>query len=171
VIDPRAMLVGGVCVLGAVVLMAMPRASESTQAALTTPTASHPEWSTSVAAPKSRTVVPEGTSARDAVSESDPATPVASSGEQAASAPATIAGCLERDNDAFMLKDAAGADAPKTRSWKSGFLVKRASQVELIDEGRTFRLASHVGQRIETRGVLVDHEMRVQSLRVQGSCG
>lgn len=84
--------------------------------------------------------------------------------------PVTIAGCLERDDDTFWLKNTSGVAAPASRSWKSGFLRKRSSSVALIDDGSAFRLASHVGRRIETTGVLVDREMRVKSIRVQGSC-
>ena len=84
--------------------------------------------------------------------------------------PATIAGCLQRDDDAFWLKDTSGADAPKSRSWKSGFLRKKSSTVALTDRGATNRLAAYVGRRIETTGVLVDHEMRIKTLRVLGAC-
>lgn len=87
-----------------------------------------------------------------------------------ASAAVTIAGCLERDDDTFFLKDVSGAEVPKARSWKSGFLSKRSARVEVIDEGHALRLASHVGQRIETTGALVDREMRPRSLVVRGAC-
>ena len=92
---------------------------------------------------------------------------------ESADAPAvavTIAGCLERDADRFVLKKVSGDDAPKSRSWKSGFLRKRSSSVELIDDARTNRLAPYVGRRIETTGLLEDREMHVKSLRVQGAC-
>jgi hypothetical protein len=81
--------------------------------------------------------------------------------------PATIAGCLQRDDERFVLKDTSGADAPKSRSWKSGFLRKRSSSVEVTGDTR---LASYVGRRIETSGVLADGEMRVRSVRVLGLC-
>ena len=83
---------------------------------------------------------------------------------------ATIAGCLAQDAGRFVLKNVSGDDAPKTRSWKSGFLRKRSQTVELIDQAGTKRLAPYVGQRIETTGVLEEREMRVKSLRVQGAC-
>ena len=82
----------------------------------------------------------------------------------------TLTGCLERTDDGFRLKDTEGENAPKSRSWKSGFLKKRASSVQLLDEGQRFRLASHVGQRVETAGILIDRELRVRSMRVLGSC-
>ena len=81
----------------------------------------------------------------------------------------TIAGCLERDDDTYRLTDTSGDSAPKSRSWKSGFIRKRTASIELVDAANV-RLASHVGQRIETTGVIDDREMRVKSLRVQGPC-
>ncbi len=88
----------------------------------------------------------------------------------AVATPVTISGCLERDDERFVLKNVSGEGAPKARSWKSGFLRKRSSSIELIDPARTNRLASYVGRQIETSGVLEDREMRVKSLRVQGTC-
>ena len=84
--------------------------------------------------------------------------------------PVTITGCLERDDAGFSLTDVSGDDAPKARSWKSGFLRKRSSSVALVDRGYTQRLASYVGQRVETTGILEDREMRVRAVRVLGSC-
>ena len=83
---------------------------------------------------------------------------------------ATIAGCLVQDDGRFMLKNVSGDDAPKSRSWKSGFLRKRSQAIELIDQAGTKRLAPYVGQQIETTGVLEERAMRVKSLRVQGAC-
>jgi hypothetical protein len=97
------------------------------------------------------------------------ATPVSTNGEEQGEV-ATISGCLATSDDTFWLRDTSGADAPKTRSWKSGFLKKRPSSIELVDGVTTRRLAAHVGQRIETTGLLLDREMRVKSLRVLGSC-
>jgi hypothetical protein len=107
-----------------------------------------------------------------AESESTPAaTPVSTNGEQDEWEAATITGCLEvNDDDTFWLRDTSGADAPKSRSWKSGFLKKRSSSIELVDGVTTRRLAPHIGQRIETTGLLLDREMRVKSLRVLGPC-
>src|SRR5689334_14718179 len=41
----------------------------------------------------------------------------------------TITGCLERADEAFRLKDTEGEDAPKSRSWKSGFLKRGRAAV------------------------------------------
>jgi hypothetical protein len=102
---------------------------------------------------------------------SAPAAPAPPANEQASAAvPATITGCLEREADTFWLKGVSGADAPKSRSWKSGFLRKKSANVALVDTAGGSRLGAYVGRRIETNGALVDHEMHVKSLRVLGSC-
>jgi hypothetical protein len=89
-----------------------------------------------------------------------------------ASAPVTITGCLERADATFRLKDTTGADAPKGRSWKSGFLKKSSASVDLVDPPNGLKLPAYVGQRVAVTGTLVDREMRVRSLkRVATSCG
>jgi hypothetical protein len=86
-------------------------------------------------------------------------------------APVTITGCLERDAESFRLKDTAGESAPRARSWKSGFLKKGRSSVEVIDAANRVKLPAHVGQRVSVTGTLVDREMQVRSLqRVAASC-
>ena len=83
----------------------------------------------------------------------------------------TITGCPEQDDDTFRLKNTSGAEAPKSRSWKSGFLKKNASSIEVIDTSNRVQLPSHVGQRVVVTGLLVDREMQVRSLRsVASSC-
>lgn len=95
--------------------------------------------------------------------------PTATTGVKAA--PVTITGCLERNADTFRLKDTAGDNAPKSRSWKSGFLRKGPAPVEVVDASNRVKLASHVGQRVSVTGTLVDREMQVRSLqRVSNSC-
>jgi hypothetical protein len=86
-------------------------------------------------------------------------------------APVTIVGCLERDDERFKLKDTTGEDAPKARSWKSGFLHKSSASVVVTDPSNHAKLPSHVGQRVSVTGMLVDREMQVRSLqRVSASC-
>jgi hypothetical protein len=83
----------------------------------------------------------------------------------------TITGCLERDNDTFRLKDTTGLDAPKARSWKSGFLKKGSASIEIVDAANRVKLPNHVGQRVSITGMLVEREMQVRSLqRVAASC-
>jgi len=86
-------------------------------------------------------------------------------------APATITGCLELDEETFWLKDTSGVDAPKSWSWRSGFLKKRSSPIELVDATNTLKLAKYIGQRVAATGVLMNREMRARSLqRVAASC-
>jgi hypothetical protein len=86
-------------------------------------------------------------------------------------APVTITGCLERDDKTFRLKDALGEDAPKSRSWKSGFLKRSPASMEIVDVSHSLKLPSHVGQRVSVTGVIVDREIQVRSLkRVAASC-
>ena len=82
----------------------------------------------------------------------------------------TITGCLERGDAAYRLKDADG-NAPKARSWKTGFLKKASRPIDLYDTANRVKLPMHVGQRISVTGQLVDREMYVRSLqRVSASC-
>jgi hypothetical protein len=84
----------------------------------------------------------------------------------------TVTGCLARDDERFQLKDATGADAPKSRSWKTGFLTKRTATIAITGVPNDPALSGHVGQRVSVTGVLVEHEMLVQSLkRVGDACG
>lgn len=91
-----------------------------------------------------------------------------------AAAPAsavTVTGCLERDADRFRLKDTSGGPLPKARSWKSGFLRKRAPAIDVVDVGNRLRLASYVGERVSMTGTLADREMQALTLqRVSASC-
>ncbi len=87
------------------------------------------------------------------------------------SATVTVAGCLERADNGFRLKDTSGADAPRSRSWKSGFFKKSPASIQLVDAANGLRLADHVGRRVSVTGTLIDREMRAHSLqRVQGGC-
>jgi hypothetical protein len=106
---------------------------------------------------------------RETVSPVAPAldTPTGTTG----SAVVTITGCLERDDEMFRLKDASGNGAPKSRSWKSGFLKKRSATVDVVDTAHRVRLPDYLGQRVSVTGPLVDREMQVRSLRrVAASC-
>ena len=108
------------------------------------------------------------------------APPKARDAETAGSAPAPktaselpdaamIEGCLEQTGQTFRLKDTTGEDAPKSRSWKSGFLKKGSRPVDVVDWNN--RLKDHVGERISVSGMFVDGEMHVRSLRrVSPSC-
>jgi hypothetical protein len=108
-------------------------------------------------------------------SESKTATsaPASTSGEILGRAPVTITGCLEVSisQDEFRLTDIEGADAPKSRSWRTGFLKKRPTPVALIAPPDPQDLQKQAGRRVSATGLMTNRDLRVSSLRVVGpSC-
>ena len=101
-------------------------------------------------------------------------TPAAVAPANAAAAEAreviTITGCLQHDEGEFRLTDAIGVNAPKARSWKSGFLKKRATSLEIVDSANRLRLPTHVGQKVSVTGILLDREVRARSVQRLGVC-
>jgi hypothetical protein len=96
---------------------------------------------------------------------------LAAQNQVAKAAAVTISGCLERDDETFRLKDTSGADAPRSRSWKSAFLKKGSAPVEVVDASKRLKLTNHVGQRVSVTGTLSDGEMQIRSLRrIAASC-
>jgi hypothetical protein len=93
--------------------------------------------------------------------------------EKAAVAPSiTVTGCLERDDQAFRLTETGGAQAPTTRNWKTGFLKKRNSDLDVHEGSKKLKLRDHVGHRVAVTGQVSDGEMRAQSMRhLAASCG
>jgi hypothetical protein len=83
-------------------------------------------------------------------------------------APVTLTGCLEVtvDRDEFRLSDTDGVDAPKSRSWRTGFLKKRPTPVALVEPPDPHGLQIQVGKRVAATGQLIDRELKVSSVRV-----
>lgn len=114
---------------------------------------------------------PAAASAYDAAGTNAPDVEVASKTVAPELSAVTITGCLERDDETFRLKETTGLDAPKSRSWKSGFLKKGSASVEVVDAAHRLHLTDHIGQRVSITGMLVDREMEGRSLRrVAASC-
>jgi hypothetical protein len=94
----------------------------------------------------------------------------ADSGREAKSG-VTLSGCLVRDGNNYHLKDTVGDNAPRSRSWKSGFLKKSNASVDVIDASNRLALPKHVGQRVSVTGTLVQRDIQAQSLqRLSESC-
>ncbi len=90
---------------------------------------------------------------------------------RANAAAVTLTGCLERHGDDYRLKDAGGPEAPRTRSWKSGFLKKSTPAIDVVDASNRLRLKDHIGERVSVTGVLNDREMQARTLKnVATSC-
>jgi hypothetical protein len=83
-------------------------------------------------------------------------------------APVTITGCLEVsvNADEFRLTDTQGLDAPKSRSWRTGFIKKHSAPVMLVELADAHSLQTQVGKRVAATGHLASNELRVSSLRV-----
>jgi hypothetical protein len=107
----------------------------------------------------------------DATAENAPPAELARKAPEPNSTQVTITGCLERADDTFRLKDATGVEAPRSRSWKSGFLKKGPASIEIVDTANGLKLPDHVGQRVSVTGNLIDRAMHVRSMqRVAASC-
>jgi len=158
--DPRAIVFGTACVLAGVALYAARPSSYPAEVATVDDRVDRQELTASLT-PEEPIRAAASTPSR---------APAARTTTRVSGASVTITGCLEQDEGTFWLKDVSGEDAPKTRSWKSGFLTKRSSPVALVDGANALRLSSHVGQRVALTGTLVDREMRARSIRVAGSC-
>jgi len=123
------------------------------------------------AASMSSAAVPKAMPTTGVVTPDDPEMESASRSRAKKPAPVTLAGCLERGSESFRLKEPTGADAPKSRSWKSGFLKKGSASIDLVESGNGLKLRDHVGTRVSVTGRLTDRQMRVQSVRrVAPSC-
>ena len=154
----RMMGVGAIVVVVCVMTAAMLLSARETPAPAA---AADDRADTAVTAPATNTSKP----APDARPATTTVAADASKSLSAKSSSVTITGCLARTDTAFRLTDTDGSDAPRSRSWKSGFLRKGTASVNVVDPARKLRLASHVGQRVSVTGVLEDREMQVRSLR------
>jgi hypothetical protein len=63
----------------------------------------------------------------------------------------TLIGCLETDGDKYRLADVQGNQAPKGRSWKTGFITKRPKSIDVVGPS-TLNLDDHVGHKISIVG-------------------
>lgn len=92
-------------------------------------------------------------------------------GKATAAPSVTVTGCLERDDDAYRLTETGGAQAPKARSWKSGFIKKRNTDLDVVDGSKKLKLKDHVGHRVSMTGQVRDGELRAHAMRhLAASC-
>jgi|SRR5262245_1447740 len=161
----RTMVIGVLCFLGAAMAIGAATSdvrpdSSATRAPAHDTASANPAAPAKPAAPVAAAVEPPAVP--------PPAEPSASVPQVAA---VTITGCLERNDETFRLKDTSGDYAPKTRSWKTGFLKKGSATVDVVDAAKSAKLPSHVGQRVSVTGILNGREMQVRSLqRISASC-
>jgi hypothetical protein len=159
---PMAIGIIVVCIFGTAMLI-VARSSEPTSAASITP-----ERPIVAIAPSQQT--PVAKAQKPSTFAAGPAS-AQSAGAVAGAELATVEGCLVQDANQFQLKNTSGEDAPKGRSWKSGFLHRSSKPVDVVDQGRRLNLARHVGERVTITGLLDDRELQGTSLkRVAESC-
>jgi type IV secretory pathway VirB10-like protein len=165
-----AIIVGVVALLGVAMLIAQHDASNATASAQPSgvvEAASADRTPATSASPR----VKKASTAPDANAPKAAAPPAPVPASAVVSNTITVAGCVERAGGSFRLKDPSGEDAPKARSWKSGFLKKSSKPIALTGVADTNVLASQVGRRVSVTGTLIDDEMRVHSLRrLAASC-
>jgi hypothetical protein len=97
--------------------------------------------------------------------------PAATATVASAQPPVTITGCLEMTTDGreFRLTDTEGNNAPKSRGWRSGFLKKRPSAVELLSPPDQVALRKYVGHRVAATGSLDDRALSLRSFAPAGA--
>ncbi|HZB24977.1 MAG TPA: hypothetical protein VE379_02515 [Vicinamibacterales bacterium] len=87
----------------------------------------------------------------------------------------TLTGCVtsSSERNTFVLTKVEGADAPKARGWKTGYLLKRPAHVDVVPAASSVRLREHVGRRVSVTGTLERKDrsqLRARSIRVLSSC-
>jgi hypothetical protein len=155
-------------------ITARPDAKERSRSAAATSTKKNRTAGSLKSEPRIRASAPfadahsEADSATVAAAPETPAVLASVSSVNAGPAPVTITGCLEVrvDDDEFRLSETEGADAPKSRSWRSGFLKKRSAPVTLVELLDPQALHQQVGKRVAATGLLTSRELKVSSLRV-----
>jgi hypothetical protein len=84
----------------------------------------------------------------------------------------TLTGCLEAHKATYVLTDLRGNASPKRRDWKTGFIKKRAKDIDVVSASPTLKLKDHVGHQVAVTGVRDDADrMKARSLKhLAGSC-
>ena len=151
----RAVVVTGICFIGvAIIIGASSSSRPAAVARLDAPSDYAQDMAKKTSGSRAQAADAEtaGTSGRDAMDAVPAVEPPISIPPTAP--PVTITGCLEREDDSFRLKDTSGAGAPKSRSWKSGFLKKGSASVDVVNPPKKLRLSDHVGERVSLTGVM-----------------
>ena len=97
--------------------------------------------------------------------------PAKAAGEQVEPGSITLTGCLEADGRKYMLTDLEGAQAPKGRSWKTGFVTKKSKDVELVATS-SLKLGDHIGHKVSVVGIRDDDtHLKARSIKqLAGAC-
>ena len=83
----------------------------------------------------------------------------------------TMIGCLESDGSKYRLADVQGNQAPKGRSWKTGFVTKKTKNIDLVGAPASLKLQDHVGHKVSVSGLKDDDtHLKARTIRQLGSC-
>lgn len=83
----------------------------------------------------------------------------------------TMIGCLESDGSNYRLADVQGNLAPKGRSWKTGFVTKKAKNIDLIGAPASLKLQDHVGRKVSVSGLRDDDtHLKARTIKQLGAC-
>ena len=83
----------------------------------------------------------------------------------------TMIGCLESDGSKYRLADVQGNQAPKGRSWKTGFVTKKTKNIDLVGASSTLNLKDNVGRKVSVIGVKDgETHLKARSVKQIGTC-
>lgn len=82
----------------------------------------------------------------------------------------TFVGCLRAvdDGERFMLTDISGPNAPRARSWKTAFILKRNVNME-VTGGRSIKLRENAGKLVRITGRRSGGDLRADKLAFAGA--
>ncbi len=78
----------------------------------------------------------------------------------------TLTGCLRADGNKFVLTHLQGEQAPKGRSWKTGFVKKTTRDIEVVSAASGPKLKDQVGHQVTLTGVK-DSDTHVQARSIK----
>src|SRR5438552_18334106 len=83
----------------------------------------------------------------------------------------TLTGCLHADGGKYKLTDLKGTEAPKGRSWKTGWITKSTKDVGVVSTSSGPKLKDHVGHQVTLTGVKNGDNLQARSIKhVATSC-
>jgi len=78
----------------------------------------------------------------------------------------TLTGCLRADDGKYMLTDLKGEQAPKARSWKTGWITKSTKDVEVVSTATGPKLKDHVNHEVSVTGARTgDDHVQARSIK------
>jgi hypothetical protein len=84
--------------------------------------------------------------------------------------PVSMTGCLRVDGSSYVLSGLKGDQAPRARSWKTGYIIKTTKDV-VLSPAAGMKLQDHVGRQVTVVGVVDGAHMTARTIRrIATSC-